>query len=199
MKVQNKMYREEAAIAIASSFITQYKKYDFRFYSIENIQKTKWWEHFLRSADLRFVEDWNSDIWVKCQFEKYGKILPYQLYGRKAEEAFNEFKFKYVEGKQDRIKQLILSILSTYNTIKLWCKKNNNDIIDYKKYFILNKTKLERKELSEYFLSICKPYLNLLKENNIVISDDLKIKSLVIHNNIKLKEKLSEIMQNDFN
>jgi hypothetical protein len=187
-----KMHREEAAVALASSFISQYKKYDFRFPNIDNIQKSKWWIHFLRSADLRYLEDWNPDIWVKCQFEKNGKILPFQLYGKKAEEAFNEYKFKYIEGKKDRQLQIITSILATYNMIKEWCKKNNNGIIDYKKYFTENKTKMNRKELSEYFLSICRPYMEEVND------EDLKLKSLVVHHNIKLKNKLIEIMGDDF-
>ncbi len=189
------MHREEAAVLLASSFISQYKKYDFRFPSIDRIQKTKWWIHFLRSADLRSLEDWNPDIWVKCQFEKNGKVLPFQLYGKKAEEAFNEYKFKYIEGKKDRVKQLISSILSTYNMIKTWCNKNNNGIIDYTKYFLNNKIKLDRGELSEYFLSICKPYWKLNENNQ---DEKIKIRRMVVHNNLKLKEKLIEVMGDDF-
>lgn len=194
------MHREEAAVLLASSFISQYKKYDFRFPPIDKIQTTKWWIHFLRAADQRSVDDWNPDIWVKCQFEKNGKVLPFQLYGKKAEETFNEYKFKYIEGKQDRVKQLISSILSTYNMIKLWCKKNNDGVIDYMKYFKANKIKLDRNELSEHFLSICKPYWELLKEtdDDRLYDKGFKLRATVVHHNLKLKEKLMEVMGDDF-
>jgi hypothetical protein len=39
------------------------------------------------------------------------------------------------------------------------------------KYFSENKIKLDRNELSEYFLSICKPYRDSIEE-----TDDLKLK-----------------------
>jgi hypothetical protein len=188
------MYREEAALDIARSFINHYRKFDPRFPSIQNIQKSKWWLHFLRAADQRSLhKDWNSNIWVRCQFDKYEKILPFQLYGKKAEEAFNEYKFRYFEGEQDRQKQLILSILSTYNLIKTWCKKNNNDIIDYKKFFEENEIKLNRNELSEYFLSVCKPYQEFVDDK-----EKFQLRRAVVHKNKKLKEKLMDVMGSDF-
>ncbi len=193
------MHREEAAILLATSFISQYKKYDFRFPSIDNIQKSKWWMHFLRSADHRYLEDWNPDIWVKCQFEKYGKILPFQLYGKKAEEAFNEYKFRYIEGKKDRRAQLVASVLSTYKTIKSWCNKNNDGLIDYDNYILSNKIKIDRNELSEYFLSVCRPYMNkLIETDDIEKINKFKTRRLVIYNFKELKEKLKLVMGDDF-
>lgn len=193
------IHREEAAVLLASAFISQYKKYDFRFPSINKIQETKWWIHFLRAADHRHLEDWNPDIWVKCQFEKNGKVLPFQLYGKKAEESFNELKFKYIEGKKDRRAQLVSSVLATYKTIKLWCNKNNDGIMDFDNYILSNKIKIDRNELSEYFLSVCKPYIDkLIETNDVEKINKLKNRRLVIYSFKELKEKLQLVMGDDF-
>ncbi len=191
------MFKDEAAMALADAFITEYKKYDFRFPTMRTIRNSKWWIHFERAAELRYIEDWNAKIWIKCQFDKYGKILPFRIYGKKAEEAFQEYKHKYISGKEDRELQIISGMLSTYKSIKLWCKKNDIKDIDYKLYFESNKQKIIRKQFSPYFLSICRPFMegNFLKEEDI---DLLRLKRAWVYKNEKIKNKLLNIMGKDF-
>jgi len=194
------MYKEEIALQIAYEFIRCYKKYDNKKYSrynIENseiIKKSKWWEHFIRATKYKYVfDDWTPYVWVKCQFEKYGKILPYQLYGKKAEEAFKEYKDKVTENKNDRVKQIVMAVVSSYNIVKNWCIKNNNGVIDYNKFFENNELKIKRNEISDYFLAICKPY-----QKYIIDKEKFLLKRAVVHKIKKLKIKLKEIMHDDF-
>jgi len=190
------MRKDEAALELADAFITEYRKVDFRFPSMKTVTNSKWWIHFERAAELRYLKDWNARIWVKCQFDKYDKILPFRLYGKMAEEAFNEYKFRYIEGQDDREKQVITAILATFNDVKVWCKKNNNGEINYSEYFKNPRIRqrIKRKELSLHFISICKSFDN----QGLIDSDSLKIKRAIVHKNKKLKNKLIEVMDNEF-
>jgi len=190
------MYKDEAAMALADAFITEYRKHDFRFPTMKSIRKSKWWIHFERAAELRHIEDWDAKIWVKCQFDKYGKILPFRLYGKKAQEAFQEYKHRYLDGEDDKERQLITSMLSTYKTIKIWCKKKNLPEINYNEYFQNNINKAERGQLSQHFLSICRPF----RENfeGVLDDDALMIKRAYVYKNKRLVNKLKEVMGNDF-
>lgn len=191
------MRKDEAAMALADAFITEYKKFDFRFPNKNNIQNSKWWIHFERAAELRYLKDWNPTIWVKCQFDKNGKILPFRLYGKKAEEAFQEYKHRYLTGKEDRERQIISAMLATYKTIKLWCKKNDIDGIDYDAFFEDRFDKYVRGQLSLHFLSICKPFMELYFPEDHDL-ESMKLKRAWVHRNKKLKNKLKEIMGTDF-
>ena len=191
------MHKSEAALALADAFITEYRKYDFRFPSMKSIQRSKWWIHFERAAELRYLEDWNAIIWVKCQFEKNGKILPFQLYGKKAIDAFEEYKHRYIAGRADRKLQIISAMLSTHKLIKKWCNKQNLPEIDYEAYFKSNIDKFTRGQLSLYYLSICRPFMeNFFPDQEDM--DAMKLKRAWVHKNKSLKAKLQEIMGDDF-
>lgn len=196
------MLKDEAALALADAFITEYRKFDFRFPSMKTIQKSKWWMHFERAAELRYIKDWNAKIWVKCQFDKYDKILPFRLYGKMAEEAFEEYKHRYISGQDDREKQIIVGMLATYKMIKNWSKKNDiNDLggVDYESYFRnpTNFDKFTRGQLSSFFLSVCKPFVcNYFPAQDEM--DKMKLQRAWVHKNKKLKKKLIEIMGDDF-
>ena len=190
------MDKSEAALSLADAFISEYRRYDFRFPNLNNIQKSKWWTHFERAAELRYLEDWNARIWVRCQFDKYDKILPFRLYGKMAEEAFQEYKHRYISGKDDKEKQLINGILSTFNDVKLWCKRNNEGVLNYSEYFDNPRVRqrIKRKELSHHFISICKSFQN----DGLIDESSMMIKRAIVHKNKKLSKKLKEVMGNEF-
>lgn len=190
------MRKEEAAYALADAFISEFRKHDFRFPSINKIQNTKWWVHFERAAEQRFVDDWNAIVWVKCQFEKNGKIYPHRLYGKVAEETFNEYKHRFISGQDDREKQMISAMLATYNLIKKTVKKDFVEYDDYVEYFSKNIFKVKRNQLSKHFLSICRPFREGWEE--FYDEDEMIIKRASVYKNKKLKEKLIGVMQDSF-
>ena len=186
------MYLEEAAYLLAMSFSREYKKHDFRFPSINNIKNTKWWAHFLRAAELRSMENWNPDIWVKCQFEKEGKILPFQLYGKKAIDNFKEYSFRITDKDKDKESQVVSGMLSSYKKIKIWMKQNNTDKIEDFFKDTENIKKVKNGQVSKYLLSVCRPTYSIIDK------EDLMAKRAYIHQNKKIKETLKSVLGDVF-
>lgn len=172
------------AYSLADAYVKEYKKYDFKTFNPKKVEKTKWWPHFLKAADQRYIEGFDPNLWVKCQFEKHGKIFPFALIGKKAEETFNEYKFRFTENN-DEI-QMLKSMLLTHKALK-------NKTIDLP--FIM---KVKRGFYSLYYLSIFKPFRDYNKIHNIIDEDKLNIKRAIIYKNNKIKNKLQNVLKNDF-
>lgn len=189
------MTREEAALALAQSYVKEFKKYSFRVFNPNNVQSTKWWIHFLRAADLRYLEDWSPEIWVKCQFEKQGKIYPFRLYGKIATETFEEYKHRYIE-KDNKDIQIIKGMLSTYKKIKDWAERNEKDISDF--FDDRNNLKqVERNFYSKFFLAIFKPFVTINKEKEIINIEQLSIKRAYLYSKPRIIGKMKEVLGNN--
>lgn len=183
------------AYEIAKSFIKEFRRFDYKFPSSKTIKKSKWWEYFLKTSEYSSIdEDWTPEIFVKCQFEKWGKIYPPQLYSKRAIDTYKEFKFRFLE-KDSKEKQIISAMISTHKEIKNWCKKKNIEF-DYYEFFNddINQFKLKRNEFSSHYLSVCKPVYSL----GLVDKEKLKMKRAYVHNNEKLKNTLMEAMNEFF-
>lgn len=179
------MLREEAAFALAESYVKEYKKYSFKTFNPHKVDKTKWWKHFLKAADQRYVEDWSPDLWVKCQFEANGKIYPFALIGKRAEENFREFKYRFLEA-ENKDDQIIKSMINTHKQLKNK-EINETDIMKIKRGFY-----------SIHYLSVYKPFRNINKNKEILDEDMLNIKRAYIYKNKILKETLKRALENNF-
>lgn len=189
--------RDEAAYRLAESFIKEYKKYDFKTFSMKNVETSKWWPYFQKAADYRTIEGWTPEIFIKCLFEKYGKILPFRIVGKSAEAAFNEYKHRYESS--DPL-MFIKGMLETFNKIKNWSIEKNFNEPNFKEFFNdpINIEKAKRGQFSIYFLSICKPFIELNKEKNLIDRNTLTFKRLSVTSNKKLLSKMKETLKEDF-
>jgi len=198
-----------------------FPKVDYKF------KKTKWYPMFLKIANYRILKDWTPKLWIDCMFEEFTRpveslreydefaildkerdgnmnsilpvvIMPHRLYGVKAEQAFDNLKDKIKNGKTNSEKQIISSMLSTYNTVKLWMKKNNETEI---RSFFQDKTnifQIKRNMFSIYFLSVCKSLYEEKIELTFIWKDELAAKRKYVHSNKKLKAKLQTVLGEEF-
>ena len=189
--------RDEAAYRLAESFVKEYKKYDFKTFSLKNVEKTKWWIYFQKAADYRVIEGWTPEVYIKCLFEKYGKILPFRIVGKNAEKAFQEYKHRYEESDPTLY---IKGMLETYKKIKQWSLDNGFEESNYIEFFnnTNNIERARRSQFSIYFLSICRPFIELNQEQEILDRNTLTFKRMSIASNKKVFAKMKEVLGENF-
>lgn len=186
------MTREEAAYDLAGEYLKFYKKYTYKIFSLNTIKNTKWWIHFLRAADLRYIDGWSAYKWVSAQFKKEGKILPFRLYGKRAIDNFQDYENLSEKENKDLTK--LKGMLSTYKNIYNNIKNYNS----FEDFFEENEIKVKRGNYSKHFLSIFKPFIVYNKEHNILNEDELKIKRAILFKNEKIKSTLQKTLKENF-
>ena len=183
------MIKDEVSYRLASAFIIEYRKYNSYLFTMTSVDKTKWWIHFEKASGYRSIKGWTPEAHVKSCFEKFGKILPFRLYGKTAIEAWEEYHHRY-EGKQGN--DFLVQMLDTYKKIKKWGGEYTPEFYDK------NKIVLKRKTLSVHFLSLSKKFREINEEENYYDRDILNIKRTVVFKNKKVYKKMKEIFKEDF-
>ena len=183
------MIKEEVSYRLASAFMKEYKNYGSYLFSMRNVDKTKWWVHFERAAGYRSIEGWTPETHVKSCFEKYGKILPFRIYGKTALEAWKEYHHRYDEPNKN---SFVIQMLGTYKKMKKW--GNGYD----SKFYEANKLAIRRKLLSIHFLSLSKAFRELNEIERYYDDDMLDIKRSIVYTNKKLYSKMKELFNDDF-
>ena len=183
------MLKEEASYRLASAFINEYKKFGSYLFSMKSVEKSKWWIHFQKASGYRSIQDWNPETHVKSCFEKYGKILPFRIYGKTALEAWKEYHHRYEEK---RTNNFVIQMLDTYNRMKKQYDGYNPD------FFRENLLLIKRGTLSIHFLSLSKSFRELNEEKGFYDAEVLDIKKQVVGANKKVYKKMKEIFKEDF-
>lgn len=184
-----------------------YKSFAYRnhikiFYKIENIEKTKWWPYFLKTAEMHVNDEkWDARKFIEAQFE-VSAIYPYQLKTKKAWENYIDFIGK---GEIDDELAIAKQLLNSYKLIKNWCLKNKIDF-NIEKYIKdpINKIMLKRNNgPSLYFLSISKSfrnfYNNLSEEERgeIISQEKLDLKRSIVHTYNKIWKKMKDVLKEE--
>jgi hypothetical protein len=183
------MLKDEVSYRLASAFINEYRKHNSYLFTLKNVDKTKWWVHFEKASGYRSIKGWTPETHVKCCFEKYGKILPFRLYGKTAIEAWEEYHHRY-DGKQSN--DIITQMLDTYKKMKKWGGEYTAD------FYKNNKLMLKRKNLSIHFLSLSKEFRKINDEEHYYDKETLNIKRTIVFRNKKLYKKMKELFGSDF-
>lgn len=185
------MTKEEVSYRLADTFIKEYKQFDSYLFSMRTVDKSKWWTHFQKAAGYRSIKGWTPEVHVKSCFEKYGKILPFRLFGKTALEAWEEYHHRY-EGKQSN--DFVIQMLDTYKRIKKWSKDGSYDPEFYKNNVIF----IKRGILSIHFLSLSKSFRMLNEVENFFDEETLNFKRAMVFRNKKLVNKMKEVFGEDF-
>ena len=193
---------ESLAFELALEFRKHYKKHTYKVYRIDNIKSSKWWPHFITTAE-KYINypDFDLRFFISIQFEKYGKVMPFFLTSKKAEEAYKQNYFKE-NNEEDKI---FSEVKGSIDAIKLWASKNKKNFSDY---FILDSNKWMLRNrieyLSPYFLAFSKSFLSTYKnldeefKKTIVSKESLNIKRAYVKQFPEAKKRIKMIMKEDF-
>lgn len=199
------MSKREEAINIARIYLKFFRgKFRYNLFSLKNIERTKWWSSFMKSASF-FEEKGEKDPYeyIEFLFDNFEKPLPFSILYNKNWDDFLDYRETKIQSNDLSIAK---SIVRTYNEILLWTKKNNYSKIAIYEFFSdpKNFTFLKRGRFSPYFLSISKSfmikYLELDEEEKeeIISEHDLKIKRVMVRRNKKLNNKLEEVLGDEY-
>lgn len=188
---------ENEAIKLAEAFNIFYVKYSYPLFRRNTLKNSKWWKFFFKASDMYSnLSDWNAYIWVACQFEKYGKRFPTQLIGQEAYDTFQEYKHRF---KENNSTSLIRSLMNTYKKILEWGVKTGSDtslfLTDKKNLFLL-----ERGNINPAFFVVSKTFVKLDEEvkKRIISKEERMAKRATILNNNRIKNKMKELLGDDF-
>ena len=108
--------KEKQIMELADIYLKFYKRYSFTHFKLSQLKNTKWYRFFEQAInDFSNRKEWNSYKFIASQFEKYGKILPFQLVGDRAWKTYLDYHDR-LEKETD--KGLVISLLSTYKKMK---------------------------------------------------------------------------------
>ena len=187
---------------IASAFDNYYRQYGRPLFKRNTLKDSKWWKFFYKTADMYSnLPDWDAYAWVSCQFEKHGKRFPTQLLGQEAFDTFQEYKHRFLK-KPNTDEEVANTLINTHKAIRKWASGE----IAQKPYHIsylqnkLNLFALERRMVDPTFFTVSKTYIELDEEvkNRIMKKEDFMIKRSSILRNERIKNKMKEILGDDF-
>lgn len=176
-------------------FLKFYKSHTFKYTTVRN---SKWWDYFYRAAEKYSNEPgWNPYAFIAAQFEKYDQILPYHLTKKIAYDAYIEYKSRFEE---DNDKNLVLSLLSSYNLVKEWCHENGYGKINFKAFFrnTDNIEKLRRRNTNHDLFSIIKSFRELNSKENIYSEEEIDNSRRKILTKNKILNKMKEVLKEEF-
>ena len=179
------------AFNLAMYFRSEFLRYDKRIFTATSLKSGKWWKYFEETIDkFSGREDWNPAIFVKCQFECFGKIYPSQLTSERAWETFKAYKFRFDETI-DKQTQIVENVLKGYKAVKSFCinKKIPFSVSEFLKDNFNNR-QLEIGAYPIHFFVFSQSYINIYGGN--------EIKRMVVAQNYKLMEKIREVLKDDF-
>lgn len=177
------------ALKLAILFRKEYIKYDYKIYSLSTVKNSRWWNIFEKINDK--YPDINQDIFIKCNFEKNGKILPPYLLSKEAYNTYNDYKSSY-EEKKDFTVDTLKSILFTLRQI------NNQNI---KTFLIDNKDKIIKGYYNIYLFLFCKSFYKIFSKeeiNTILTYDQIKIRKNILIKNVKIEKFLKQYLKEEF-
>lgn len=187
---------EKEAFLLSKFFLQRYKKYELKTFKISQVKKTKWWSHFYNCVKLHYKKkEWDAKKFIDIQFDEFGKILPFHLPSKKAWNVYIEY---YRRGQSNKDKAVALDLLNTYKKIKKF--GTFKDFFNDKKNMLF----VIRGEISHYFLSISKSFLNIYnklteKQKNIIINEEkLKICRAMVFSNKRILKKIKEVLGEEF-
>ena len=172
--------KENEALILAKEYKNQLRSI---FGSFTNTDK--WHKYFLNTV-LLFSDnpDWNAREFIRTNFEQRGKIFPTQLPNKYSWQIYQEYK----ENKDfSDDKNLIYTLLEDF-------KKAKSYGFDLDKMFY----SVNNNEISQYFLSIFKPFVEYNKKNKIISDLTLTAKRVKVKENKKLYNKLKEVLGDNF-
>lgn len=172
--------KENEALILAKEYKNQLRSI---FGSFTNTDK--WHKYFLNTV-LLFADnpDWNAREFIRTNFEQRGKIFPTQLPNKYSWQIYQEYK----ENKNfSDDKNLIYTLLEDFKKAKSY-----GFDLDKMAYSVNNN------EISDYFLSIFKPFIEYNRKNKIISDLTLSAKRVKVKENKKLYNKLKEVLKDNF-
>ena len=192
---------ENLAFNLAIEFRNYYKKYTYQVYRIDNLKQSKWWPHFIKTAE-KYIDkkDFDYKFFIEIQFEIYGKVFPYFLPGKKAEAAYNQNYYK--ENTIDD--QLISEVRGSREAVIAWAQKNKKEASDYFNSENVNLFERRVKYLSPYYLAFSKRFLSAyakLEEEDreyVYSKSELNLKRAYVNQNPVAKREIKKALQEDY-
>jgi hypothetical protein len=189
---------------IAKAYLQFHKKYTPKVFSLAKVQESKWWPYFLKCAmEFGNKEGWDTYKFVEAQFETKGDIFPFDLAKKEAWKIFEEYKL----GDKDFGKYIAMNLVATYKHIKQWSKEHGYDTPNYRKYFSDDNEQffIKRKSYSFYLFSVCRSFysefynaLSDTDKDSLIDLDELMKMRAAIYTNPKLKDKMKEVLRDEF-
>ena len=176
---------------LAMYFRSEFLRYDRRIFTAKTVKTGRWWKYFEETITMfSGREGWNPSVFVKCQFESFGKIFPSQLPTEHAWNTFKDYRHKF-EETLDKEKEIIHNVLTGYKAVRDFC---DNHKIDFSVYEFMqnhfNKRQLEIKAYPIHFFIFSKSYTVVYGSN--------ETKRMLVAQNRNLLSKIKEILKEDF-
>lgn len=204
MEQSEKFFKINKAIELARHFRNEFisRGYGFRIYSMKNVDQSQWWNYFIDAIDYYSNrEEWNSYLFVRSMFDKYGKTYPHVLSRKNSWNIYLEYlpTYKNDYSLKEEVKRMVADYKKIHEIMNQKC------IFAYSDFFqnAYVQELIRRSNFSDnlfiFMKSYFKNYANIYKvEETIQESyERYKIKRMKFLNNIKIKDFLKKILKDE--
>lgn len=188
------------AFELAREFRKRFIKYSFKIYKITGVKKSKFWPHFIRTAE-KYVNEkgFSPSAFIAIQFNVYGMVYPHFLAGDQAEKAYRQNYLKETSEEE----KIISQIKGSKDAVKMWAARSNKREEDYFEEgnsFII-KRRIEY--VSPYYLAFSKSFLQAFAKipkelrEEVISPEDLTTKR-ALAGQLGLKKEIQKILESDY-
>lgn len=170
---------------LAKIYREEFIKHDPRVFKLSKVKESKWWNFFSRCIDyFGSREEWDTRLFIKSLFEKYGKVYPYDLIKRKNWEDYLDYKNSRIET--ETIQDILTAMLNDYKKMKkLMVERNIENYFD----FFTNNYCIEMIERGTFD----KLLFYFMKSSNYEYNEKIVLRKMIVCRNRAALAKLKEL------
>lgn len=122
---------------LAIEFLKHFRiNYRYNLYSMANVKKTKWWNHFVKFAKVCKLNSNNTGEFMKYSFLRYKddynkKLYPYFFSTKEGKIYLKEFFQEQEVNEAPEINYKEILIINTLKEVLKWCKLNKKGVTDF--------------------------------------------------------------------
>jgi hypothetical protein len=184
-----------SAYSIGEEYLKQYSKIVGRRYIEADIKKHKWWDAFVAIENkFGYKSEFNAKKFIAANFEKYGKVFPYQLTTKKSWETYSQ-QLQLEDENIDIEKVLAEKVVYFLRVLKLYTNKGKS----IKDFVVENWVKIKNNQYDLYVLVFSKTFLNKNGEEGIVSSLEIMAKRFAVSSYERIKKVIEKNLGEDYN
>ena len=179
-------------------YIKHKRKKTFKFRNLSTIKKSKDWKYFEDTINnFSNNEEWDSYKYIATLFEEYGDVWPAQLPTNKSWKIYLDNRDRF---EKNITKEVVLELLLTYKSVKNYCKKYNNDVIDYSMYLTKERDKILRGNINPLLFLFCKDFYVIFTEEEInkIFPNNINNKKMSIIYNNDVRDKIKKVLGDSY-
>jgi len=184
-----------SAYSIGEEYLKQYSKIVGRRYIATDIKQHKWWNAFVSIENkFGYKSEFDAKKFIAANFEKFGKVFPYQLTTKKSWETYSQ-SLQLEDEDVNEEKVIAEKVVYFLRVLKLYTNKGNS----VKDFVLNNWSKIINNQYDLYVLVFSNTFLDKNEEEKKFSSTEIEAKRFAISSYERIKKVIEKNLGEDYN